>query len=60
MFPYALLPLHKEVEENTIGVTKIANAKQPHHRGLGLIYPMENKMPLERWGCGYIFEDNKS
>jgi hypothetical protein len=43
MFPYALLPLHKEVEEDTIGVTKITNAKQPHHRGLVLIYPVEKK-----------------
>jgi hypothetical protein len=53
------------VEEDTIGVTKITNAKQPHYRGLVLIYPMENKMPLvhhtkEWWGRGYIFKDNKS
>jgi hypothetical protein len=34
------------VEQDTIGVTKGANAKQPHHKGLVLTYLVENKMPL--------------
>jgi hypothetical protein len=46
MFPYALLPLHEEVEQDTIGVTRGVNAKQPHHKGLVLVYPVENKTPL--------------
>jgi hypothetical protein len=45
-FPYAMLPFHKGVEQNTIGITKGTNVKQPHHRGLVLAYLVENKMPL--------------
>jgi hypothetical protein len=46
MFPCASLPCHEGAKRNTIGVTKGANVKLPHHRGLALIYPMENEMPL--------------
>jgi hypothetical protein len=50
---------------NTIEVIRGSSAKLPHHRGLTLIYPMENEMPLvchiiERQGCGYIIKDDKS
>jgi hypothetical protein len=31
VFPYALLPHHKGTKQNTIGVTKWANAKLLHH-----------------------------
>jgi len=65
MFPYALLPLHEEVEQDTIGITRGINAKQPHHKGLVLVYPVENKTPLihhigKRYGCGCIIEDDES
>jgi len=45
-FPYALLPCHKEVKQNIIKVIRGASAKLPHHRGLVLAHPMENKMPF--------------
>ncbi len=35
-----------EVEHDTNGVTRGINAKQPHHKGLVLTYPMKNEMPL--------------
>jgi len=45
-FPYALLPCHKKVKQNIIGVIRGANAKSAHHKGLVLTYPIENEMPL--------------
>jgi hypothetical protein len=64
MFPYALLPHHKGVKWNTIGITKRASAKVPHCMGHVLAYPMENKMSLvhhsiEQWGCSYTNKDDK-
>jgi hypothetical protein len=41
-----MVPFHKGVEQNTIQITKGANVKQPHHKGLMLTYPVENEMPL--------------
>jgi hypothetical protein len=46
MFPYAMLPHHEGAKQDTIGVIKRTNVKLPHHRGLMLSYPMENKMPF--------------
>jgi hypothetical protein len=48
-----------------MGVTKRTSAKLPHHKGLALIYPVENKTTfvhhtIERHGCSCIIEDNKS
>jgi hypothetical protein len=48
-----------------IRVMKGTNAKLPHHRGLTLSYPMENKTPfvchvIKRQGCGYTIKENKS
>jgi hypothetical protein len=43
MFPYALLPPHKGVKQDTIGVTKWVNVKQPHYKGFVLIYLVENE-----------------
>jgi len=33
-------------KQDTIGVTKGTNVKQPHHRGPLLIFLMENKKPF--------------
>jgi hypothetical protein len=48
-----------------MGVIKGANVMLPHHRGLVLVYLMENKTPFVfyviKWqGCNYIIKDNKS
>jgi hypothetical protein len=32
--------------KNTIGVTRRTNVNQPHHKGLVLVYSMENQMPF--------------
>jgi hypothetical protein len=65
MFPYASLPCHKGAKQDTIGVIKGTNAKLPHHRGLLLVYQMENETPLvrhavEQHGCGYTIKDDES
>jgi hypothetical protein len=65
MFLYALLPHHEGAKQNTIGVIKRISAKLPLHRGLALIYSMENETTfvhhiIERQGCGYIMEDDES
>ncbi len=64
-FPYALSPFHEGVKQDTIGVTRGVNEKQPHHKNLMLVYQMENKMPLvhhagEWYGCNCIIENDKS
>jgi hypothetical protein len=46
MFPFALLPYYERVKWHTIGVTRGASAKLPHHKGHVPTYPMENKMPF--------------
>jgi len=43
---YALLPNHERAKQHTNGVIKKTIVKLPHHRGVVLGYPMENKMPL--------------
>jgi hypothetical protein len=48
MFPYAILPHHERVKQNTIGVTRRINVKLPHHKGFMLGYPMENVMSFAR------------
>jgi hypothetical protein len=63
--PYALLPCHEGAKWDTIGVIKGINVRLPHHKGITVAYPMENKMPLvlhviEWQGCGYTIENNKS
>jgi hypothetical protein len=65
MFIYFVLLHDEEANRNTIGVVGGASAKLPHCTGLVLTYPMEKKMPfihhvVERWGCGYTNEDDKS
>jgi hypothetical protein len=64
-FPYGLSPRHEKAKRNTIRVVGGTNAKLPHCIGFALVYPMENKIPfvhhvVERWGCNYTDEDNKS
>jgi len=64
-FPYALLSHHEGVKRTTIGVIRGVSAKLPHHRGIVLAYPMENKVPfvchkVKSQGCDYIIESNKS
>jgi hypothetical protein len=39
-------PATRGQNKNTIGVTKQRNAKQPHHKGIVLVYPMENQIPI--------------
>jgi len=39
-------PATRGQNKNIIGVTRRANAKQPHHKGLVPVYPMENQMPF--------------
>jgi hypothetical protein len=46
MFLYALSLDYERVKQHTIKVTKKTNVKLPHHRGVGLGYPMENEIPL--------------
>jgi hypothetical protein len=41
-----MLPFHEEVKQNTIGVTKKTNAKQPHYKGLVLSYLVENEIVI--------------
>jgi hypothetical protein len=51
-FFYTILPHHKGVKQNTIGVIIITNVKLPHHKGFMPVYPMENKMSFAhhvRW-----------
>jgi hypothetical protein len=43
-FPYALLPCHEGVKQNTIGVTRKTNGKLSHHRDHVPTYPTENEM----------------
>jgi hypothetical protein len=43
MFPYAPLPYNEGAKRNTIRVIKGANVRLSHHKGLVLIYPMENE-----------------
>jgi hypothetical protein len=37
---------HEKAKQNTIGVTRKANAKLPHCTSQVQDYPMKNKMPL--------------
>ncbi len=46
MFPYALLPCHEWAKRDTIGVIRGLRVKLPHHKGLELIYLMEDEMPF--------------
>jgi len=46
VFSYAHLPCFEKAKQDTIGVIRGTNAKLPHHRGLMLIYPVENEMPF--------------
>jgi hypothetical protein len=44
---------------------KRTSAKLPHHKGLALIYPMENKMLvvhhiIKQQGCSHTIKDSKS
>ncbi len=64
-FPYAPLPRHDGAKWNTIGVITKASAKLPHHRGLALVYTMENETPfihhvVEWQGCDYTIEDDEN
>ncbi len=43
MFPYALLPHQEGAKRDTVGVTRGASVKQPHHKGHVTIYPMEKR-----------------
>jgi hypothetical protein len=60
-FPYAPLPHHEGAKQNTIGVIRRTNVKQPHHESFVLAYSMENETPfvrhiIEQQGCDYIIE----
>jgi hypothetical protein len=60
-----MLPHHEMAKQDTIGVIRGANVKLPHHRGITLIYPKENEMPLihhivKQQGCSYIIKNNES
>jgi len=62
---HALLACHKGAKQDTIGVTRGADAELPHHKGLVPTYPMENKMSfvhhiIERLKCNFIIKDDKS
>jgi hypothetical protein len=46
MFLYAPLPYHEGAKQDTIGVTRRASVRLPHHRGFALIYPMLNETPF--------------
>ncbi len=64
-FFYALLPCHKRVKQNTIGITKEACAELPHHREHVPAYQIKNKMPLihhtiKSYGCNYTIKDDKN
>jgi hypothetical protein len=65
-FPMPCCPsMRGQNDMSTIGVTRRASAKLPHHRRHVLTYPMENEMPLVHhvvgWhGCNCTSEDDES
>jgi hypothetical protein len=59
------LPRQEGAKQNTIGVIRRTNAKMPHRKGLALVYPLENEMPLvhhivKQQGCDYTIKDDES